>query len=197
MGRNPSSFKSCGKDAPVENLSWDDCQKFLKKLNKLCEDWLQTAWSHMRLPSEAEWEYACRAGSATRFNLGDTDADLARAGWFAGNSVETTHPVGKKSPNAWGLYDMHGNVWECCEDNWKDDYCSAPTDGSAMIGGSSSRVIRGGCWGHYARCCRSAYRGGVDPGNRYRNLGFRPVMPMAVQDSISRLSLRLEQEQKI
>ena len=162
MGSNPSDFKAAGKDAPVENVSWNDCLAFCKK-------------TELSLPTEAQWEYACRAGTKTRFNLGDTDGDLVRAGWFLGNSEGTTHPVGKKTANAWGLYDMHGNVWELCEDNWHNNYTGAPTDGSAWLGGLSDRVSRGGSPLYYAQDCRSANRGRDDLSFRNYDLGFRPA----------------------
>ncbi|MBI4570177.1 MAG: formylglycine-generating enzyme family protein, partial [Planctomycetes bacterium] len=115
MGSNPSEFTNAGLDAPVETVSWDDCQKFCEKAG-------------LRLPSEAEWEYACRAGTTTRYSFGDAESALAEYAWHDANSGGTTHPVGQKKPNGWGLYDMHGNVWEWCEDWYHDSYNGAPTD---------------------------------------------------------------------
>lgn len=111
MRANPSRFK--GDDLPVENVSWDDVIEFCKKLS-------QKEAKKYRLPTEAEWEYACRAGTEMRFSTGDDEEELKKAGWFNGNSDKKTHPVGQKAPNAWGLYDMHGNVMEWCRDVYKD-----------------------------------------------------------------------------
>ena len=146
---------------PVVGVSWHEAERY-------------AAWAGLRLPSEAEWEYACRAGTSSRYYTGDSDADLDRAGWYVGNSGGTLHPVGEKEPNAFGLYDMHGNVYEWCQDLWHDDYTDAPTDGSAWESGSGSgRVLRGGGWGFGAANCRSAVRYFDDPGNRYDYVGFR------------------------
>jgi len=159
MGSNPSSCKEPGGNAPVERVSWDDCQAFCKKAG-------------LSLPSEAQWEYACRAETKTRFSSGDIYLD--RSGWYAADSGTTTHPVGKKEPNAWGLYDMHGNVWEWCEDEYHANYQGSPADGSAWLGGSSDRVCRGGSWFSGAPACRSSRRGGGVPSRRIATLGFRP-----------------------
>jgi len=137
MGDNPSYFKSGGDECPVENVSWENAQRFIEKLNGL-----EKAKVY-RLPTEAEWEYACRAGTNTHFYTGDTDKDLDQAGWYSKNSGGRTHPVGEKKPNAWGLYDMHGNLWEWVEDDWHDNYGGAPDDESAWIDNprGSYRVI--------------------------------------------------------
>jgi len=172
MGENPSRFEDCGGDCPVEEVSWEDCQAFCRKLST-------RTGREVRLPSEAEWEYACRAGTTTRFSFGDSDSLLARYAWFYNNSNSKTHAVGEKSPNAWGLYDMHGNVWEWCEDVWHDNYEGAPTDGSAWTSGGdqSRRVLRGGSWNYYARrFLRSAVRLWVTPGNRDNYSGLRVVV---------------------
>ncbi|MFH0765001.1 MAG: formylglycine-generating enzyme family protein [Calditrichota bacterium] len=127
------------------------------------------------MPTEAEWEYACRAGTTTRFYSGNNDADLAGVGWYDGNSVSKTHPVGQKIPNAWGLYDMHGNVWEWCQDWYHDSYKEAPADGRTWETPSgTARVLRGGSWDGYPRNCCSANRFWFDPVTRHR-LGFRVV----------------------
>lgn len=175
MGSNPSYFK--GDNNPVENVSWDDCQVFITKLNAL-------TGKAYRLPSEAEWEYACRAATATAFNTGDNlttsqanyNGNYPYKNYSEGVYREKTTPVKTFSANAYGLYDMHGNVWEWCEDRWHANYTGAPTDGSAWVSGSSSnRVLRGGSWNGNAKNCRSAYRISISSGNRHINYGFRVV----------------------
>jgi formylglycine-generating enzyme required for sulfatase activity len=167
MGTNPSNFK--GAKNPVENVSWDDCQDFLKKLNALAK-----AQGNFRLPTEAQWEYACRAGTKTRFCSGDADAGLTDYAWFGANSGGTTHPVGEKKPNAWGLHDMHGNVWEWCADWWEQDYYGkSPRDDPTGPVTGAGRVLRGGSWDDGARYCRSASRFIINPGDRFDGLGFR------------------------
>ena len=164
MGKNPSHFK--GDPAlPVESVSWNDAKKF-------CEKLAQMTGKAYRLPSEAEWEYACRAGTT-----GDHAGDLGAMAWYSNNSGGKTHPVGQKQPNAFGLYDMHGNVWEWCEDVWHDNYKDAPIDGSAWLGGgnSSLRVVRGGSWSTDEGCCRSACRW-FEPGVHDDHLGVRVVV---------------------
>jgi formylglycine-generating enzyme required for sulfatase activity len=127
-----------------------------------------------RLPSEAEWEYACRAGTITQYSFGDDESKLGDYGCYDDNSDDKTHPVGQKKPNPWGLYDMHGNVWEWVQDEWHNVYDGVPTDGSAWESGDGAgRVFRGGSWYFHARCCRSAIRIRSDPGNRSYILGFR------------------------
>ncbi len=162
MGSNPSQFK--GDDLPVENVSWNDAKEFCRKLS-------QMTGREYRLPTEAEWEYACRAGTTGAY-AGDLDA----MAWYDKNSGGKTHPVGQKQPNAFGLYDMHGNVWEWCEDDWHNSYNGAPNDGRAWVDISargSYRVARGGSWGSNAVRSRSAYRPGNTPGARVNYLGFR------------------------
>ena len=180
MGNNPSHFP--GEDRPVEQISWDDiCRPggFLERLNAL------GLGGTFRLPSEAEWEYACRAGTTTRYYFGDSDCEptacpsceLSGYAWWCGNSQFVSHPVGRKMPNGFGLYDMYGNVWEWCQDRWHDDYHGAPTDGSAWESGDSPyRVIRGGKWDRNARRCRSADRGRRFPNGGHFSFGFRLVM---------------------
>ncbi len=170
MGSNPSHFK--GNKLPIEMVSWNDVQEFIGKLNQI------DPGKGYRLPSEAEWEYACRAGSKTAYYSGPEKADLNKIGWYDENSgVGKTHPVGKKEPNAWGLYDLHGNVMEWCEDWYHDDYRGAPTDGSAWMSSPSDtcRVYRGGSWFAFAYNCRSAYRNRGEPGAKDKDLGFRLV----------------------
>jgi len=164
IGNNPSSFK--GDNRPVETVSWNDCQEFIRKLNA------REGVNKYRLPTEAEWEYACRADSKTRFCFGDGDHILSQYAWFDENSGDETHPVGQLNPNDWGLYDMHGNVWEWCYDWYEDYQVRSLTDPSGPSSGSI-RVCRGGGWLNGAEGCTSAYRIDYDPGNRNHNLGFR------------------------
>ena len=166
MEDNPSYFK--GDDLPVENVSWDDVQEFIKKLNE------KESTDKFRLPSEAEWEYAARAGTTTRYSFGDDDSNLGKYAWYSKNSDDKTHPVGKKGANPWGLYDVHGNVWEWVQDEWHNTYDGAPSDGSAWEDGVSvGRVDRGGGWLYDARGCRSASRDHDVLGLCSRILGFR------------------------
>lgn len=169
MGNNPSHFK--GDDTrPVETVSWNDCQAFVRSLSTQSD-------GGFRLPSEAEWEYACRAGTTTRWYCGDNEADLVNHAWYVANSGSTIHPVGQKRPNPWGLYDMHGNVWEWCQDWFHDTYTGAPADGSPWeqpVG--QYRVLRGGSWGNDGDDCRSAYRAyGAAPVSPNGGRGFRVV----------------------
>jgi len=165
MGKNPSQFK--GPQNPVEKVSWTDAVEFCRKLSAMPAE--KTAGHVYRLPTEAEWEYACRAGTATAYGFGDDRSGLGVYGWVGG---ESTHPVGGKKPNAWGLYDMHGNVWEWCQD-WYGDYPSgSATDPTGATSGSH-RVSRGGSWISIARSCRSARRNGSTPEVRSNGLGFR------------------------
>ena len=166
MGHNPSKFK--GDDLPVEQVTWNDVQEFIKKLNQ------KESMGKYRLPSEAEWEYATRAGTTTRYSFDGDESKLDKYAWYVSNSGRSTHPVGQKKPNPWGLYDMHGNVLEWVQDWYHNDYNGAPIDGSAWESGeNSSRVYRGGGWGNLAQGCLSAFRGNGDPDARLGSLGFR------------------------
>ncbi|MFH1738898.1 MAG: SUMF1/EgtB/PvdO family nonheme iron enzyme, partial [bacterium] len=169
IGPNPAHFE--GLDHPVESVSWNDAVRFCEKLSELTR-------KKYALPTEAQWEYACRAGSTTRFCFGDDEKDLDNYAWYSANSEGATHPVGLKKPNDWGLYDMHGNVWEWCEDDWHQDYRNAPSDGSAWIDSprGSSRVVRGGGWDDDAGDCRSAHRSGAPPDTTLNPIGFRIVL---------------------
>jgi formylglycine-generating enzyme required for sulfatase activity len=158
MGENPSQFK--GPKNPVENVSWDDCQSFLEKLSK------KFPGRPFRLPTEAEWEYACRAGSAAEYCYGDDVAKLGEYAWYESNSVKTTHPVGQKKPNAWGLYDVHGNVWEWCAD-WLAAYSGDDQRDPKGARAGVARVLRGGSWSCDARDGRAADRDSNAPGARY------------------------------
>ena len=160
MGANPSDFK--GNDLPVEQVSWDDCQEFIKKLNSNARSGL-----HFQLPSEAHWEYACRAGTRGAWNV--SVGSLDSLAWYRG--IET-HKVGTKKANAWGLYDMLGNVWEWCSDLY-DDYPSGDATDPTGPKSGSLRVIRGGGWYYTSRGCRSAGRDGYTPVLRDDGLGFR------------------------
>jgi formylglycine-generating enzyme required for sulfatase activity len=196
LSPTPAFFR--GDRLPVEQVSWLDAREFCARLSQLKGE-------TYRLPSEAEWEYACRAGQPTAYCFGDDEGQLGDYGWYANNSGNSpldadrlwqetkqdvdqyssrlnvngnrTHPVGERKPNAWGLYDMHGNVWEWCEDKWHDNYEGAPEDGSAWTSGSDLelRLLRGGSWSAFAVHCRSAYRIGNDAVNRLRNIGFRVI----------------------
>ena len=168
MGNNPSHWKDANR--PVEQVSWNECQEFVKKLN-------DRGQGEFRLPTEAEWEYACRAGSETIYAFGDDPAQLGNYAWFNENSGSETHPVGQKSPNAFGLYDMHGNVWEWCADTWHENYTGAPTDGSAWgsLGDGKAKLLRGGSWNFVPVNVRSASRYWNVPDFQYYYIGIRVV----------------------
>jgi formylglycine-generating enzyme required for sulfatase activity len=164
MGSNPSRFQ--GPEHPVEQVSWDKVQEFIRSLNT------HEGRVLYRLPTEAEWEYAARAGATGDYCFGDDVTQLSQYAWYADNAGRTTHPVGQLQPNAWGLYDMHGNVWEWVQD-WYGVYAAQTvTDPQGPTSGSS-RVVRGGSWRIVARNCRSACRGYAEPGHRGDALGFR------------------------
>ena len=169
MGANPSGFK--GAKLPVERVSWDDCQEFIKRLNGKAE---MGNWK-ARLPTEAQWEYACRAGTTTEYSFGDSEAALGDYAWFGGNSESKTHEVGQKKPNAWGLYDMHGNVWEWCAD-WYGAYAADDAVDPTGPSSGSSRVLRGGSWYCSATYCRSACRRSRVPSGRRYYVGLRLVV---------------------
>ncbi|MGM9799492.1 MAG: SUMF1/EgtB/PvdO family nonheme iron enzyme [Muribaculaceae bacterium] len=162
MGNNPSRFK--GDNLPVENVSWYDCQEFIRKLNQL-------TGKKFSLPTEAQWEYAARGGKSggTRYSGSDNIGNVA---WYGDNSGRKTHPVGKKSPNDLGIYDMSGNVYEWCQD-WKGDYSSYSQTNPTGPGSGSRRVDRGGSWSYVAWYCRVSDRSSDAPGNGYDNHGFR------------------------
>jgi len=173
MGNNPSYFSRCGNDCPVEQVSWNDAQNFIQKLNQK-EDYTY------RLPTEAEWEYAARAGSTTDLANGDInetgcsniDQNMNAIGWYCGNANDKTNSVAQKQANIWGLFDMHGNVWEWCQD-WYDKYSENPlTDPMGPTFGSY-RVIRGGSFVNSAPYCRSMKRDINTPDNRLSHVGFR------------------------
>lgn len=164
MGNNPSHFK--GKDLPVDMVSCNDAEEFCKKLS-------EKEGKTYRLPTEAEWEYACRAGSKTEYYWGDRfDGKYA---WYRDNSGGKTHTVGTREPNKWGLYDMSGNVWEWCQDWYKSGYPAGEQVDPEGPASSDSRVLRGGSWGSLAGDCRSAFRYWGRPGNADSSFGFRVV----------------------
>jgi len=164
MGTNPSQFK--GATNPVEMVSWNDAAEFCRKLSEKTRQ-------AVRLPTDAEWEYACRAGTQTMFSFGNNASALGDYAWWDGNSGETTHPVGQKKPNAWGLYDMHGNVWEQCADRY-EPYPKGPvTDPSGPAAGHY-RVLRGESWGGFdSGLFRCAFRYFDGPSFRSNCGGFR------------------------
>lgn len=163
MGSNPSNFK--GADLPVECVSRNDCQEFIQKLNRL-------TGRNFRLPTEAEWEFACRGGNNSRGYKYSGSNDIDNVAWYWDNSGGKTHPVGTKAPNELGIYDMSGNVWEWCSDRYADYTSYSQTDPTGPQSGSA-RVYRGGCWDCYARICRSSLRDGNGPTFRYGYLGLR------------------------
>ncbi|GBO53378.1 serine/threonine kinase [Pseudanabaena sp. lw0831] len=170
MGSNPALFRE-NLQAPVENISWLEAQDFCRKLAARSQ--------HLyRLPSESEWEYACRAGTNTAYHFGDGPTELVDYAWFADNANKRSHPVGQKVPNPWGLYEMHGGVWEWCEDVWHDNFNGAPADGSAWVsdGYTSRRVRKGGSWSNEAKLCRAASREWHWQSDRYNDIGFRVVI---------------------
>lgn len=178
LGLNPSSIR--GDDLPVENISFNDVKRFIDALNRMTIKKLEATalspevFKPFRLPTEAEWEFACRAGTTTRFFFGDAMDDLDPGGWYRGNSNTTTHPSGVKKPNSWGLYDMHGNVWEWCEDNYRENYNLATGYATAWLeGDDNNRVVRGGCWYSMLDSCRSASRRKINIHLDPENIGFR------------------------
>ena len=167
MGNNPSTFK--GDDLPVEQVSWNDAQEFIMKLNE------NEHVNKYRLPTEVQWEYAARAGTTMMYSFGYNESKLGEYAWYIGNSEGTTHAVGLKKPNPFGLYDMHGNVYEWVQDSYYDSYKVAPKDPSLGEYVSLSRVFRGGSWISNSGSCRLANREENDQGKRFSNLGFRLV----------------------
>jgi formylglycine-generating enzyme required for sulfatase activity len=179
MGKNPSYFKkriireSDSSMYPVEAVSWEDAVEFCKKLSELPEE--KKAGRVYRLPTEAEWEYACRSGSKSAYSFGESSKSLGDYAWFDGNSNGQTHPAGENKANAWSLYDMHGNVWEWCSD-WYGDYPNGAVSDPVGPPGGSLRVFRGSGWFIEAARCRSALRYGSAPDNRFNFIGFRVAL---------------------
>jgi formylglycine-generating enzyme required for sulfatase activity len=167
MGKNPSNFK--GDKLPVEQVSWNTCQEFIKKLNDFGS---APEGYKFALPTEAQWEYACRAGSKTAYCFGDDDKQLGDYAWYSRNSGSKTHEVGTKKANAWGIYDMHGNVWEWCSD-WYEDYPHSDVVDPTGASSGADRVFRGSGWVLSAEGCRSAFRYFATPGGSNDDLGLR------------------------
>ena len=174
IGTNPSNFK--GDNRPVEGVSWNNAVEFCKKLS-------QKTGKNYRLPSEAEWEYACRAGTTTPFYFGESitpdlvnyNGNYTYASAPKGKYRQQTTDVGTFPPNSFGLYDMHGNVWEWCQDDYKNDYINAPTDGSALTSSSGYKMLRGGSWDYNPEDCRSACRHYASLDDHDDTVGFRVV----------------------
>ncbi len=164
MDNNPSHFKG-EKNLPVEQISWNDCQEFIKKLRDKDK-------RSYRLPSEAEWEFACRAGTTTAYHFGFDKSMLGQYAWYDQNSESKTHPVGQKKANEWGLFDMYGNVFEWCQD-WCGDYPQKDVVDPQGPEKGVGRVLRGNCWFGYSRDCRSAIRGRHLPDSRGHSFGCR------------------------
>jgi formylglycine-generating enzyme required for sulfatase activity len=170
MNSNPS--KHPGDMKPVDNMSWDDAVEFCRRLSEVPGE--KSAVRHYCLPTEAQWEYACRAGSTTRFSFGDNERLLSQYGWSNDNSANQTHPVGEKRPNAWGLYDMHGNVREWCNDWFDGDYyAKSPANDPTGPTTGKYRVMRAGSYYIGARGCRAAFRMMGNPSGQGGDAGFR------------------------
>ena len=168
MGYNPSNFR--GDDRPVEQVSWTDCQEFCQKMAAL-------TGKPIRLPTEAEWEYACQAGTSSEYWSGNGEDALKKVGWYSGNAGSQTHSVGeKKAPNPWGLHDMHGNVWEWCADWLGSLSAENQTDPQGASNGDA-RVLRGGAFCDVAEGCHAAFRGRVAPAFRSGRLRVPRLFP--------------------
>jgi formylglycine-generating enzyme required for sulfatase activity len=172
MGENPSKWKS--PKNPVEQIRWRNAAEYCNARSR--EEGLEPAYNletwhcdyranGYRLPTEAEWEYACRAGSEAVYHYGDDQAQLVSYAWFKANCTRGPRPVATRKPNAWGLYDMHGNIWEWCNDFYEEDYYpNSPKNDPTGPGQGQTRVVRGGCWNSRPNECRSSYRNYEDPG---------------------------------
>jgi formylglycine-generating enzyme required for sulfatase activity len=167
MGNKPSHFQACGETCPVERISWDDARLFAERLNE------EGSGGRFRLPTEAEWEYAARAG--TRGAYGGSGV-MEEMGWYQANAAAQPHPVGQKTANAWGLHDMHGNVWEWVSDWYSESYyVESPAVDPTGPSSGQARVSRGGSWSGGALLARSSYRSSDAPSVRTRYLGFRLI----------------------
>ncbi len=168
MSSNPSNSK--GRTKPVENISYDDTLLFIRKLNE------KEGTGKYRLPTEAEWEYTARVGTTTAYSFGDDKNKLGQYAWYQDNSEKETHPVGQLKPNVWGLYDMHGNVWEWVQDWYSEKYyANSPSTNPKGDSSGSHKVLRGGGWATPARSCQSAIRSINLPTDRKSDIGFRLV----------------------
>ena len=175
LNAEPSYFR--GDRLPVEQVSWNDCERWLQVLNELESARLPRGFEY-RFPTEAEWEFVCRAGTSTRFHFGNGDDQLDEHGWYSANSRSQTHAVGEKKGNAWGFHDMHGNVWEWCGDWYGALPGGSVRDPKGAVFGTN-RVFRGGSWGVAAARCRSAYRVWNKPDYRDYTVGFRVALASA------------------
>lgn len=173
MGNNPSSFK--GNQLPVDHVSWNDAQLFIDKLQD------QTGRT-FALPTEAQWEFAAHAGTSTLWDFGDSEGALVEYAWFGENADATTHPVGQKKPNAWGVYDMYGNVQEWCADWYANPYSYGDVSDPQGPESGESRVARGGAWGDDFTMVRSSYRNAIGPDDSTPGTGIRVVMSMGSND---------------
>ena len=193
MGANPSHFENCGMDCPVESITWHEAQAFVDKVNAMHNT------RRYRLPTEAEWEYACRAGSPGAFYRGEMiegecgyNEMLDAIGWYHRNAENGTHPVGMKDPNAWGLYDMHGNVWEWCGDR-EGEYAFTPSTDPSGPSTGLARVRRGGSWSHYPMFCRAANRSWHNPNDGAPNLGLRLAMDVNEPEELPEPEVAVEE----
>lgn len=168
MGNNPSRYS--GVFNPVDNVSWNNAVEFCQKLAS------RSAGRAYQLPSESEWEYACRTGCSGLYCFSDVSGDLNDYAWYCNNSRNSSHQIGKKRPNSYGIYDMHGNVWEWCEDGYHTGYIGAPSDGSVWESSKISHVLRGGSWYSNSDFCRSAIRCGNLQNKTDGNIGFRVAL---------------------
>ncbi|MFM7515466.1 MAG: formylglycine-generating enzyme family protein [Pirellula sp.] len=176
MGVNPSHFR--GADHPVDSVTWDEAQEFCRRLTSLASE--TSSGNQYRLPTESEWEYACRAGTFGDFSFGDDQKLFPDHGWGFENSGQATHPVGTKQPNPWSLSDLHGNVSEWCQDLYGDYPRESVTDPTGP-GSGDKRVLRGGCWFHVPKYCRSAHREAYPATTRYVGLGFRVIVTLPAE----------------
>lgn len=180
-GNNPSKFKG-DPTFPAETIKWEQAVAFCQKLSELPEE--KTNCAHYRLPTEAEWEYACRAGTITTWYSGDDESRLKDIAWYRTNAEGKTHPVAQKTPNAWGLYDMHGNVWEWCQDWWAPDYYGAsPLENPMGPKTGFDRIGRGASFDVGALACRASGRSAGVPGFRFDSRGFRGAMSISLPES--------------
>ncbi|MBX3421769.1 MAG: formylglycine-generating enzyme family protein [Pirellulaceae bacterium] len=187
MGDNPSYFQNDNlpdarsvevtSDFPVETVSWEDAVEFCRRISALPAE--RATGRVYRLPTEAEWEYACRAGSKLAYSFGGDVRALGDYAWYDSNSNDRTYPVGQKKANSWGLYDMHGNVWEWCSD-WYGEYPNGAVSDPQGPRTGSLRVDRGGSWDYGAAMCQSSFRGNLDPSGSNFNNGFRLALDAPV-----------------